>query len=414
MPTPAGSRYKMANWAKLQEDTHDMPVFKRAKHGIHFKRPDGQIQAEFCGKPCHYLDGGIYKPIDTKLLLGGDGFYGCPHSPVRVHTDGHVKVDGSDYAQYVQLPSASGGLVDGDRIIRQFSFGEQRLWVTEDGFRSEITLNRIPTLTEARKLVATESGTLSKEYIKSLTTATDANGATHTFSTLSAFRTWLASAVFPVVIDPDFAGASDSLQLYSNTDTWTNARNTSAACQPYGTAYKYFGIYDKTDPNWMIYRGLHKFDTSSIGASSTVTQVNFKATSINLYTSADYDLLLVKYNWSTLGADYTNATNQEIAYDALLTADLDDNPLCNRLDMTVNTPITSGNLNTAWINKTGTTYYGMIVENDRNNSEPAHGNNYMHRFCGAIYTTEAYRPVLSVTYTAGGNPHYLSLLGVGK
>ena len=29
-------------------------------NGIHFQRPDGQIQAEFVGKLCHYEDGGKY------------------------------------------------------------------------------------------------------------------------------------------------------------------------------------------------------------------------------------------------------------------------------------------------------------------------------------------------------------------
>ena len=176
----------MANWAKLQEDTIQLPLFKRAKHGIHFKQNDGSVLANFSGKPCHYFDtDGLWKPIDTKLLSLGDGFYGCPHSKVNIHPDGRVRVTGTDYLQQVELPSAQTGLVDGDKLVRKFAFGEQRLWVTEDGFRSEIQLNRIPTLTEARKLIASESGTLSKEYLKSLTTAVDATGNEHTYSTLS-------------------------------------------------------------------------------------------------------------------------------------------------------------------------------------------------------------------------------------
>ena len=46
----------MANWAKLQEDTVGLPLFKRAKHGIHFKQNDGSILANFSGKPsCRIL-----------------------------------------------------------------------------------------------------------------------------------------------------------------------------------------------------------------------------------------------------------------------------------------------------------------------------------------------------------------------
>ena len=130
----------MSNWTKLQEDLIGKPVFKRAKHGIHFQNNEGSITANFSGKPCHYEDGGIWKPIDTKLVLLPDGFYGCPHSPVRVHSDGRVKVEGADYLQRTELPSAKTGLADGDKLIREFSFGKQELRITEGGFRSEITL----------------------------------------------------------------------------------------------------------------------------------------------------------------------------------------------------------------------------------------------------------------------------------
>ena len=84
----------MANWAKLQEDITGLKVVKRAKHSIHFDKGNGEIVANFSGAPCHFLDGKIWKPIDTKLLLLSDGFYGCPHSDVKIHKDGRVKAGG--------------------------------------------------------------------------------------------------------------------------------------------------------------------------------------------------------------------------------------------------------------------------------------------------------------------------------
>ena len=64
----------------------------------------------FTGAPCHYLDNGIYKPIDTTLLEASGGFYGAPHSPIRIHTDGRVKIDGTDYQQITTLPAGSSEL----------------------------------------------------------------------------------------------------------------------------------------------------------------------------------------------------------------------------------------------------------------------------------------------------------------
>ena len=304
----------MANWAKLQEDIIGKRVVKRAKHGIHFDNGDGQTLAYFSGKPCHWQDtDGLWKPIDTRLVLMPDGFYGCPHSPVRVHKDGHVKVTGSDYKQYAELPSASDGLVDGDKIVRIFSFGEQRLWVTEDGFHSEIVLNRIPTLREAKKLIASEGGRLPRDYWKSLTTATDANNNIHTFTTLSAFRTWLTSAAFPVTIDPDFAGNVSDCYVGGGSANYALARATHAGSSATNTtilnpSQSLAGIY-------YVNRSFIMFDTSSIGSSNNVTQVNLKMTIKENGSDTDYDVQIVKYDWSQLASDLSNATYLETAYD---------------------------------------------------------------------------------------------------
>lgn len=282
----------MANWALLQEQLTGKQVTKRAKYGIHFDNGDGQTLAHFSGKPCHWQDtDGLWKPIDTRLVLMPDGFYGCPHSPVRVHKDGHVKVTGSDYTQYAGLPSASEGLVDGDKIVRIFRFGEQRLWVTEGGFHSEIVLNRIPTLSEAKKLIASEGGTLPRDYWKSLTTATDANDNIHTFTTLSAFRTWLTSAAFPVVIDPDFVSAGGSAKDTSINSAYPDTIYTT-------NGYLYYGETQKV----LMHFDLSSVDSGSITSAASITLTNgwsMGGVSISFYGLA------------SANADWRNANNPE-------------------------------------------------------------------------------------------------------
>jgi hypothetical protein len=381
----------MSNWAKLQEDLVGLPVAKRAKHGIHFQKGANEFVANFSGKPCHHFADGIWKPIDTKLVLLPDGFYGCPHSKVKVHPDGRVAVTGSNYQQRAELPSAKTGLADGDKLIREFSFGKQEMRITEDGFRSEITLNRIPTLTEARKLIASESGTLSKAYLKSLTTATDANGDMHTVTTLSAFRTWLASAVFPVVIDPDFGSSDADTCKYGQDTTYATAHST----------YYYFSNTEEpvgqrkvASANYYCFRMFLGFDTSSIPDDATLTQNNLKLVCYSDASTVDFDVQIVKQNWSS-------GTNDQI-YDACLSSDADDSIWRNTNGMSINTQYTSGNLSTAWVNKTGTTYYSLRSNRDKDATQPADPSGEYIYIAEGDYATESYRPVLTVLYSAGG------------
>jgi len=382
----------MANWAKLQEDTIGLPVFKRAKHGIHFQRSDGQIQANFVGKPCHYLDGGLWKPIDTKLLKLPDGFYGCAHSPVRVHTDGRVKVTGSNYAQFTELPGNPIGKVDGDRIIREFAGGYQELFVTEDGFREVITVLK-PTF-PLEKFIGKSSGALPSAYKASTQTAVDANGDVYVITAdRKAFGAWLDKAVYPVVIDPDFAAGTADLNILGISSDFTVARSTSSS---YSTEDSWSSLGTEWDsPNFKCRRVYLLFDTSSIGAGSTVTQVNLKCSKKSTVKTNNFDVQIVKYDWSAYVADVTNATNRETAYDGCLTGTADSSILANTSAWADDAYKTSGNLDTTWVNKSGTTYYGLRTSRDYNGDIETNSN-YIN-INMRNYT--AYRPVLTVTYT---------------
>jgi len=387
-----------------------LPVAKRAKHGIHFQRPDGLIQADFTGKPVHYLDGATWKPIDTKLVALGDGYYGCPHSKVKVHPDGTVKMAGTDYVQRVALPSAKTGLLDGDKLVRTFSFGEQRMWITEDGFKSEIQLNRIPTLTEARKLIATESGTLSKEYLKSLTTATDANGSVHTYSTLTAFRTWLAQAVFPVIIDPDFSTTS--------TAGDTALRSTDAT--------RNFGA-SVLSKDALTQRLLFRFDLSSITASAICSAATFKITKSDTGSATLLTHNLFKI--ADANGDWIEGTTNNATAKA-------GEPCWNAKVADGSAGVTTAWAGSAGMSTAGTDYINTIIgtaqiqRSDASNTQytftlnsdglevlqswfgDVTNNGILYQSDSLSYlsitfhlseaTTESYRPVLSVTYTAGG------------
>lgn len=389
----------MGSWAAYQEGIADLPVFKRARHGIHFKRPDGQIEAAFSGKPCHYEDGGAWRPIDTKPLLLGDGKYGCQHSPVRIAADGTVSIEGAKYAQRARLINGKNIVQNDDHLVRTFSNGEQRLYITEDGFRSEITLFSMPSLGQALYLVANVSGKLPGKYIQHPTTMIDAKGNEYVYDTAANFRTWLEGAVYPVVIDPDFGSGANDGAIVGDKTTYADARSTSSLFR-YTVAAYIVGQRKVSDTQYWVMRHFYLFDTSSIGAGSTVNQANLVLNMRDREVQTSFYLYITQCDWSALAADPTNTTHMETAYDNCLSGTKETNTLGEYTGTTGLGTKTSGNLATAYINKTGITYYGVLSSRDYENLGVT-DNQYVS-FAFSENTTPAYRPYLTVTYTAGG------------
>jgi len=393
----------VSNWAKLQEELVGKPVFKRAKHGIHFQNADGSITANFSGKPCHYEDAGIWKPIDTALIAKGNGFYGAHHSDVLIHTDGRVKC--GNYLQLSELVGAKPGKVDGDRVVREFGFGVQYLYMKEDGFRQETVIERIPTKAEARYLIATESGQLPGHYKRSGITAVDADGDVHEFINLGQFKKWLDGAKYPVVVDPDFAGSTADGMIRGGNAVYATARASSTFSI---TAYSYIEIGQLFITTYECQRGFFKFDTSAIGAGSTVTQVNLTLTATANQSATDFDVQIVKQIWQEALGTYREAN-----YDGCLAGTADDNIWRNTNGLSANTQYASGNLATTWVNKTGATYYSARSSLDFAGTPPTGLDRIT--IAGSDHATEAYRPVLTVTYTAAGVPkhfmHYARMRG---
>lgn len=395
----------MSNWAKLQEDLTGLPVAKRAKFGIHFKRPDGLIEAHFVGKPCHFQENGIWKPIDTALLATADGWYSSPHSDVVIHPDGRVRVKGSTYQQFTELPSAKTGKLVGDKIIRTFPGGEQWLIMKEDGFREEIHVNKQKIPVE--KFIAKTTGNLPSKYKAHPITAEDAEGNTYEFKgNVAEFGAWLDKAVYPVVIDPDFAGGATYATIVGGAWSGTGARASSIGIY---TNEVRIGQLRQTTSYCRAYRGYLTFDTSSIPDTDTVNQSNIALVCVSdNSTKRDFDVAIHKYDWNALEVDITNATKRETAYDGLKASAADAAIWRNTSGMSVNTQYTSGNLSTAWVSKTGKTYYGFMSSYDVANSDipdTGEANEYIN-IGMPDHATVGYRPVLTVLYSASGIPKH--------
>lgn len=390
----------MANWALLQEQLTGLPVAKRAKHGIHFQKPDGSFVANFSCKPCHFLDGGLWKPIDTGLLATADGWYSSPHSDVVIHPDGRVRVKNSDYQQFTELPSAKAGRLAGDRIIREFPSGEQHLIMKEDGFREEIHVEK-PTF-QLEKFIAKTQGSLPSKYKAHPITAEDAEGNSYEFTgDVKAFGAWLDKATYPVVIDPDFAGSTNDAHVYSLNSTYATARSTSIGFT--NDVNLDVGQW-KNGINYLCIRAFLKFDTSTIPDDNTVTQVNLKLVCITDNSATDFDVQIVKHDWTS--QDPISAGTREAAFDNCLAGTADDAIWRNTSGMSLNTQYASGNLTTDWISKTGATYYSLRSNRDFDATSPTDAE-YIS-LGSASNATAGYRPVLTVLYTAGGIPrHFL-------
>jgi hypothetical protein len=371
-------------------------ICKRASHSIHFGRGNGETTAVFTGAPMHYLENGHWRAIDTALQESSGGWYSAPHSDVLINPDGRVKITGATHEQFARLPGNPTGYVDGDRIVREFANGVQYLTIKESGFKQEIILNSPPTKAELAYLIPTIKGSLPDKY-KVFRTEIRDNGnrrIDYQGKQLKDVFDWLEGAEYPVVIDPDFTASSSDGYISSGVnDTYSTVRNGTAESGQ-TTDEIYIGQV-KSGINYQIWRAYLLFDTSSIGSTSFVENATLTLTADEDYSDADFDVQIVKCNWSSYDPIDENEAD---AWDLCLSADADDNIWRNTSGMSVDTNYTSGTLDGEWISKTGTTYYGLRSAEDANNSAPT-GDEYITIHQGES-ATAGYRPKLSVTYVA--------------
>lgn len=434
----------MANWVRdtLNLPEHaNKPVVKRARNALHLRRPDGLIEALFTGLPCHFVnESDQWEAIDTDLRDVGAGVLSGRGTPARIDTDGSVKVGNYSQkpARIVRYrPSTAGvtqmanipsnGTASGDTYVRSGSGWTYTVRITEVGARHELVLSAVPSLpggTQATDYICIEEavsglslpdGDITLDYeIEGMKfpapTATDANGdvpETKRFAkTVGGVQYiytgvptgWLQSAAYPVVVDPDFAADLGDGRIRSPSigDRWPDVRATASSwgiassIETVGAIGGTFGSWD-----WVIWRLFFNFDTSSIPDTAIVTQANLKFTAVEDLSTTDCDIYILKNDWST--RDPIDADNMEANFDSVLTAAKDDSIWRNTSGISINTQYTSGDLSTAWINKTGYTYYSLASSHDYDDSEPASQDGL--RMAMQNHGTADYRPVLTVVYT---------------
>jgi hypothetical protein len=122
------------------------------------------------------------------------------------------------------------------------------------------------------------------------------------------------------------------------------------------------------------------------------------------FTGGHDDLKVVQYDWSA-NADFSNATQRENAYDGCLAAGITESFLWkNSADVSDATQYFSVPLTTAYVNKTGTTYYCLISALDIANTAPSansYGQPYLNHAsntCADPTASSCKIPVLKVVY----------------
>ena len=429
----------MANWvADYLARTVGAEIVGRAKNALHVRAGDA-IQAHILGSPIHYEDApGIWLPIDDALvdLAGLYSFKGCP---VTVTPDGLVTLVGTQYWQqtdnigifnqanrnFSPLLTLPSGSRDGNALVRTVpTWGEHRLYLTPRGLREELMMLRAPAGGTNDWLVIRSAiggktwgdgfvsdTVLSGNFYSPLPGGEDANrlpipirryarvvgGVQYLYTGIKISD--LQGAAFPIVFDPDFTSGTGDGKIQGSSTTYATARSTSTQFRTNLTTRDFGQVL--AAGTYYLNRGFLAFDTSSIGAGSTVTAVTLTLTIITNFTAtATWTLLINKQDWSA--QDPISDANREAAYDNVLTATQDDNSWSAVTPTTpaVNTPTASGALATAYVNKTGTTYYSTISDRELAATTPTDAE--YADFAMSEHATSAYRPTLNVTYTSPG------------
>ena len=186
--------------------------------------------------------------------------------------------------------------------------------------------------------------------------------------------------------------------LYGQNAVYATAHSTVGTL--YGGIKHYVG-QGVSGGVYYIYRIFMKFDTSVIPDSDTITQVNMKLVAVGDLTAKDFDVVIKKADWSAY--DPASSANKDSIYDLILSASSDTHIWRNTNGMSLNTQYTSGNLDTAWVNKSGYTYYGLISSRDISSTEPSSEEDI--QIASQNHGTSGYRPILTITHLpVGGHP----------
>jgi hypothetical protein len=450
----------MSNWVSSHLERYPqyaaMPIVKRVKKGLHLRQQDGSVVAFFTSAPCHYLDPiDGWVPLDT-TLLPVSGKHGARGRSERVQLDGTIE-SGVGYSQrttglvvfntktakvknvHTTIPS---GHIDGDRLVRNTSAGQHVLRLHEAGFRETFSLTAFSGWS-----VAAHEWLMLETLVTGITLpdgwlsgplhfaglafptpmAQDASGVTVAMRQYAKKQgnrqyiytgipvAWLAVAVYPVVLDPDFTSAYEDNACFSSSgSSWSNARDNmmggtmypfSTPLDPTMTVGCGYG-YDMFSKNYIYYvsRGYFLFDTSSIGQEAVQTCNLVVTPSSKSYIYQDVDFYVVKQDsrviienvdgWGTIYHETTHSPK--------------DNTWGNTANMIVDQPMTSAALDPQWVVTDGITTYTIVGSWDYNNTPPSEDQRL------GIYRNSsmdpAKQPYLVVTYGGGAGVSFVPVL----
>jgi len=208
----------------------------------------------------------------------------------------------------------------------------------------------------------------------------------------------LEQVIFPLTIDPsiNIGGHTADGQAWGQSSVYATARATSFGVDSAGSELLVGQIYDSSIPRYYVYRSFLKFDLSSIDANAEILSATLGLVcTTDLSTLADFDLQVVKQNWS--GQDPLADANREAAYDNCL-SDALDVAWRNTSGLSTGVQYFSPPLDASYLTPGGTAYFSLRSSRDKNNTPPSGSGNEYIRLASANHGTPAYRPVLVVDY----------------
>lgn len=206
---------------------------------------------------------------------------------------------------------------------------------------------------------------------------------------------WCFAALPMKTVGADYACSTDDGYVLGSSGTYSTARTTSTSYVSNSNGV-YVGQRLLTG-TYSVLRSFLKFNTSGINIYATISQVNMKLVCTSDGSDTDFDVQIVKQNWSA--QDPLSNTNREAAFDGCLAGTADNAIWRNTSGMSINTQYTSGNLDTTWINTTGYTYYSLRSSLDKAGTAPS-GNELVF-IASQEHATAVYRPILAITTTCG-------------
>jgi len=377
-------------------DLNRYPVALRTRGGIGFQ-VGTQVISNFVGHPVHYRDGQEWKPITLRHENGQ--FEGS-----RFGWNGFAVT----FRKRVLFQPESitfNGVVRPLKFFREENrmvayvpkIGTYEIIFSERGVRELLTIPEPLEGVLSFQVNHTEKPREMHKHPRRLMGVDGIEGDVYTLT---------KDMNYPLEIDPDYSGTTGDGYVLGNQFSYATARSTSSSFNITNTTMlcgqTFVGTYE-------VDRAFLKMDTSGIPDGDTISQVNLNLACTTDNSTTNFDVVIRKQDWS--GQDPIGAGNREAAFDGCLSASSDDNIWRNTSGMSTNTLYASGNLATAYVSKTGYTYYSLLSSRDVSNTTPT-GAEYI-ALATQDHGTSGYRPVLTVVHAAAATRKSLALLGVG-